>query len=366
MRTSDGRHVQQLRGIVDVHARTSDRDGAKIQIRGRDFASHLTDSSVDLDAARSAGENFVDLARALVAPWGIEVWLDGEASRHIATGQITTTSEGALLRQRARRLGVPRGEVSRALIERAFDRRVPIEEIAGASANEAARARARGRAQRESAAGLTASDVQRVALAEARPQAGETVWTFLARHAERFGLGLWFDPIGRLVVSTPDYGGSPLHRIVRRLSHDPSDPNNVIEGSYEESVDRYSEARVYGRTYGTDATRSRFVGRAFDDSVPFYRPLVIHDQGAKSEEEATRIAKRELSKYLRNARVLRYVVRGHTSGGHVYAIDSIVEVVDEALDVEGSFYVYERTFTGSREQGPRTALSLVPIGAITW
>ncbi|MCB9616091.1 MAG: hypothetical protein H6721_26670 [Sandaracinus sp.] len=353
----------QLTGFVETRDVANDINGTRISVSGRDLAAHLADSCVPMDAVRQTGENFVDLVRALVAPWRIEVWLDAAASRHIATGQVTTTAEGRLARQRARRLGVPAGTFNRAQMDRATRERVPIDEVLGAPTPAAERAARRAR--KGAANALTASDIQRIKIAEAMPQAGEVVWEFLERHARRFGLMMWFDPEGRLVISSPNYDQPPTFRIVRRLASDPQEPNNVLAGSEQTNMrDRYSKVTVFGKTGARDASRSKFSFAATDSTLPFPKELVVHDQSVRSREEAKRAATRELYKFRANAHVLDYTLRGHGDGSHVFATDATYEIHDEVLGIYDTWYCVERTFSCSRDQGTSTTLRLLPLGAL--
>lgn len=357
-----GRHLQHTGVLEQPHTKGSRTEGVQLAVHGRDLACHLTDSSVPIAKAKEVGTNFVDLVRELVAPRDIQVSLDATASRHIASGQASTTHSGRLVRQRARRLGVPFSSLSNGLVERAGRRRQPMDEITGLSPR-AARIAA-DRSRRGAANGLTASDIERVRLSDARPQAGETVWAFLERHAERFGLMIWFDPRGRLVISSPDYSTEPSHRLVRRLRPDPSDPNNIESGDRTQNYgDRYSECTVYGRTHGRDATRARVSAKATDESMPFYRPLVVHDNGARTEEECLRVAKRSLAEHTQDADIGNAQVTGH-GGETLFAIDSVIEVHDEVTGVFDNRYCVARTFTCSRSDGPMTDIEHRPLGCI--
>lgn len=362
--TNNGKRFQQHTGILETRKIDGQRSGGmSIAISCLDHASHLTCSSVDLSESREAGTNFVDLVRELVSPWELEVSLDASASRHIASGARALTSNSRQLRQRARRMGIPAGDLTDALVNRATRRRQPIDSIVGLDAR-ATRIAAR-RAARGASNGLTPSDIERVRLSAARAQAGETRWAFIARHAARFGLMIWFDPLGRLVVSSPDYGAVPSHRLVRRLVNDPSDPNNIETGGSMVNVgDRYSECKAYGRSHGRDVTRTRFQATATSSTMPFYRPLTVHDNSARSDEECLAVAKRELSKHEANAETYSYTIPFH-GGDTLFAIDSIVEVYDELTGFDGTLYCAARTFTGDRGNGPKTDLDLRPIGSIS-
>lgn len=358
----DETRALQLRGFIETREVMNDRAGTRITVSGRDLAAHLTDSCVPPDVVRQVGPNFVDIVRQLVAPWGMEVTLDATASRHIATGEVMTTSEGRLAQQRARRLGVPPGAVGRGLAERAARGRTPIDQVLGSTP---AAERAAQRTRRGSANGLTASDIERIKLDEAMPQSGEVVWEYLERHAQRFGLMMWADAEGRLVISSPNYDEPPVFRIVRRLRSESSDPNNVLAGSETTNIrDRYSKVSVFGRTRGSRLTSSPHSFVAEDSSLPYPKELVIADSSIRSDEDAKRAALRALTRHGMTAHLLDYTVRGHGDGRHAFAVDAMYEIHDEVLGIYGAWYCVERTFAASRDEGTSTMLRFIPRGAL--
>lgn len=358
----DETRALQLTGFVEVREVMNDRSGTRISVSGRDLAAHLTDSSTPRAAVEQAGPNFVDVVRRLVAPWGIDVTLDATASRHIATGEVLTTSEGRLAQQRARRAGVPAAAVTQGLVDRAARGRTPIDEVLGATP---AAQRAARRARKGAANGLTASDIERLKLEEAMPQSGEVVWEYLERHAARFGLMMWMDAQGRLVISSPNYDEAPIFRIVRRLRSQSADPNNVLAGSESTNIrDRYSKVSVFGRTAAKDVTRSKFSFVAEDGSMPYPKELVLSDSSIRSDEEAKRAAIRALSRHGMNAHTLDYTVRGHGNGQHAFAIDATYEIHDEVFGIYDTWYCVERTFSSSRDEGTSTTLRLIPRGSL--
>lgn len=393
----------QMTGIVDKLAFGADRSGGStLHISGRDLAGQLTSAHADVSLRIDEYTNFVTFVRALTRPYGIDVMTEPSASRDILTGGLQSADITDAMEAQARAAGISRERARRAMLQRValgvaevpvggrvdallggvssaravttgaeLDRRMrelvqqggsPLD--AGAGAGEAREA---SRARRGSAAGQTGSDVERLAISDARPRPGETIWEFIDRHCRRFGVLPWMDPRGRLILGAPHYDQQPLGRLQRWLDGTLSDqPNNIISGGVVEDLgSQPSTVTVYGRAPGHDATRSAFRSTVTNPDAALVRPMVIHDPSVRSEAEAERRALRELSRQRREAVVLEYEVRDHGLGRYLYAIDTVWDISDEACDIEGRYYCTTRTFSKDRDKGTTTRLRFVPRFAIT-
>ncbi len=346
----------QLTGVIDEVTISGDRGGSQVVVDGRDRAAHLCDSSAALTLLRES-TNFLTIVREAVSPWSIEVIADHTASRDILTGRAIAVPLDRRVAEEARSAGIPAAMYSRILARRAARDGVPADTLAGVSPTADSRAL--------QANGMAPGDIERLQTRAAKPNPGETVWDFLDRHAKRLGLLMWMDPKGRLVLSAPRYEQRPLYRIVRRRKSRESDPNNVLEGAVSRNAaDRYSEVTVYGRGGGADLTRSAISHTERDSTFPHYRPLVVHDSGARTLAEVQRRARRELNRYKANALQASYLVPDHGQRGFLYATDTIATVVDEVCGLEQDMYLAKRTFRCDRERGTLTELTLMAKGAI--
>jgi prophage tail gpP-like protein len=347
----------QMNGIVDTRdIQANKANGTVIAVRGRDLAAHLTDSSIALGVLGSGEMTLLQVVRAAVAPWGLEVITDGSAGRDILTGRAAAQTPDALQAAEARAFGI-----SPAAYSRILRRRAERERRAADGGAPSARSRT------ASSNGLAPGDVDRLKVKDAKPKPGETVWAFLQRHVARFGLLLWLDPRGKLVISAPRYNTPPIARLVRRYVNKSDDPNTIVGGGGSNNIaDRVSSVTVYGRTHGDDATRSAISHTETDADWPatYTRPLILHDNSVRTAEEAQRRARRELRMRAVNARVLDYEVVDHGQGAYLYAVDSMVTVDDEVEGATGAWYVTSRTFTASRDRGTTTRLRLVPPGSL--
>lgn len=343
----------QLTGKIKKLAWSGGRQGTILTVQGNDLGAELASGSCDPRVTVTAESVFVDVVRALCAPFGVEIEADGVRARLLATGQTVSRGRSEMRTAYARALGVPAGSVNDLLVERL---------LAGEGNGTAAAAtRAEERARRGHGNGQSANDVSRLSLEDAKPSIGETVWEYIERHARRFGVLPWMSPQGRLILAAPDYDQAPSYSLVRRMS---GEGNTVVEGGivYDYSA-LTSEVTVFGRTRSHDATRSRFHATVTNPSIS-HRPLFIHDPSVRSEEEAVRRADREIARQDERYIVLEYDVRDHGTDHRYFAIDTLAEIDDEALGISGEWYVVGRTFRKSRADGTSTRLRLVPKGAI--
>lgn len=352
------RRALQMTGVIDKRSlRVTKQNGTLLTVEGRDLAGLLVDSDIEPWLVTEESTVFLDVVRAAVAKWGIEVISDDSAERSILTGERSSRRRTALERREARAHGIPPTRYSRAVRERAAAAGTPLDTAVGATADSGARF----------ASGLAPSDIERLRILEARPRIGDKVWEYLSRHASRLGLMLWFTADGRLVVGAPDYGQEPLYRLIRREYPDSRDPNRIMEGGLEESIaNRFSEVTVYGHGSGQDETRTRFRAVSADGEWPaqYDKPRFIKDNGARSDEACARRAERELSLGRRENLRLSYVVDGHGQGDVLWAQGTMAYVEDEPLEIRGNFFVIGRTFKGDRDSGTTTQVELIEPGSL--
>ena len=356
---------QQMVGVIDDLDVDIDREGGTtFRVSGRDLAGFLTDASVELDLDVSANMRLIDLVRAAVDPYRIEVITDSYA------GQRTLQAGRQRPNERARRAGVPPQDYSPTAQAVADRTGRPLDQITGNfGSNRTRDVQARQAARSGYANVMGPSDVERLRVRDARPQVGETVWSFIARHCERLGVLVWFSPLGRLVLSSPRYEQEPRYRAIRRYVSDPSDPNTVLSGGVRKSIgDRHSEVIVYGRGNVRSTERQPVTGRARDDAWPADRdkPLYMQETSIRSSSQAARKALRELMRNKQGAFELRYTLPDHGQGNYLYAVDSTITVIDEPAGVNDVFYITKRTFRKDRDGGTTTDIRAVPRGSLVY
>lgn len=395
-RERGGAAALQLTGVIDERIIKVDTNGTEIEVQGRDRASWLTDSSVDITMPLGSLIAKKAVAAQTVTP-DVPDWFvgplqtkdikaqaeDGVLLKDLvakALGEhsfpITFDSYSARVRlqgnvkrggpKHARAMGVAARDFSLSLLAEAERRGKSLDEAMGFPQTPEAQ-RARARAIDGYANALGPADVAKLTLREARPQPGETKWSFIDRHCRRLGVLPWMAPDGSLILSAPNYDQEPSYRLVRRIVNDPRDPNTILSGSVMESIgDRYSDVTVYGRGNPRSSSPTQVVGTANDESWPatYRRRLMLQESSIRTSEEAGRRALRELATGISNSFVLEYEMNDHGQGGVVFAVDTTARVIDEPLGIDGIFYVTRRTFSKSRSDGTRTRLRLVPRGSI--
>lgn len=194
---------------------------------------------------------------------------------------------------------------------------------------------------------------------------GETAWDTLVHVAESNGLWPWFDPDGTLVVGGPDYDAAPVATLILRKS---GRGNNVLSLMRQSSVTgRYSEVTVLNQHRGSALEQGAHAMRAteLDTSIKWYRPLIVTDSELESVADCRARARKIISDGRLNSLTLRAMVAGHRivapgqpSDGQLWKPGQRIKVISEPHGFEDVFFMMARRFTGGRDQGPRTLLTL--------
>jgi prophage tail gpP-like protein len=173
-----------------------------------------------------------------------------------------------------------------------------------------------------------------------------------------------------LVVGGPDYAAPPVATLIMRRS---GEGNNVISLRRTQSIQgRFSELTVLGQAHGTRTENGKHNIKATqkDVGVVWYRPKIVIDHEADSVAVARDRARKLLADsrlrgFSLNADVLghRIVAPGEASHGKLWTPGQRVRVISERHEIDEIVFLMARRFTGSRAQGPRTALTLKEDGA---
>ncbi len=360
-----GKTALQGTGIADVRQiENSHSSGTTFAINGRDLAALLVDSACPIELYEN-GNSLMDVARKAIAPWTMAPWSltvksDAVGARDLRIGAVGKKSNRHRLNQkRAQALGIPASALSPKVLEGIDNGTISIDRLSEGFTDQAIS----GESNR---AIISAAQIYQLRVKQAAPQAGETVWEFLDRHAQRLGVMMRMGPDGTLIFQTIDYSQAPLYLLERRLRT--PNGNNIISGGGRYDTARlYSQVRVTGRSKSKDSARSRFdvtIADFNDDAIPHEKVLLVHDDSIRSQADAEKRAARELAKTRQGAYVLTYTLRGHGSDGNIFAVDTMCSVYDEIEGVKGDFYVIGRTFTRDIQNGARTELRLVPKDSI--
>ncbi len=186
-------------------------------------------------------------------------------------------------------------------------------------------------------------------------QLGEKAYEFLKRHLDRAGLFLWASADGGFVLAEPFTGQPPIYRLHRSEGSSPEFSNIEDQNFNDNTVGRFSEIHVYPRGETKRGGRSKTVALVSDSEMigwGYNRPHVLRDVDADSQKKAEFMGRRRMAESRRQGWKLSYTVRGHTTGSLVgqtvvWAPDTMVEVDDQKLGIEGNFWIEAVTFNGS-------------------
>jgi prophage tail gpP-like protein len=242
---------------------------------------------------------------------------------------------------------------------------------------------------------LTAPDDLKAALTSPKNKQrsakfGHKVWEFLRHEHEQAGLFLWATADGNFILSQPHAAQKPLYRIVRQygLTRNVVSVENISWKNV--ATGRFSSYEVRARGGGKSAVaisapqappdvqpaltgsggptgRKQHVGRVVDDEMVAWginRPWTNIHGKATTPAACEFLARRERAKRRADNWNLVYLVPGHSTvsldGGSriVWAVDTMVEVVDEILNIRGTFYIESLTFKRGPD-GTATELTLL-------
>lgn len=349
-------HLILADGRIDAIEIAADRrGGTTYTIHGRDRLGQTLDAVVDPTFQLKSGGTLAEMLKRLFAPYGwsddAHFAIDNEANRDARTGNRATPSRG-------------KGGVE-----------------------------------------LRKKKLASIVLHQTKPYNHESVFHFASRVAQRHGLWIWASADGEtLIVGKPHFKQEPIFTLRRTANgesnvlsgsvrYDLTDQPSIlmadsfnVGGSGEFGKGR-SKAYVVNPLLGlTDegenipavtallakhpgaventVPAASFAFRA--DGVPF-RPLFLHDDESKTQEQLNAFVKREMSLLYRKALAAHYTVEGHgqTSDGAfvAWAPDTVVEVVDDVAGLHESLYVLGVHFSKSRA-GTTTRLDLIRLHSI--
>lgn len=343
----DTRALQMI-GVVDRRTIRNDaRGGTVFTLDGRDRAAYLVDNAAPLDVF-GEDDTIGSFAEKAMERFGIKLQGDATINRRIMSGGISQKKVRAIQMQ-AEQYGIPSALLSdkiAASIERGTLNMSDIRQAIKSNS-------------------LNALPLYQVRIKEARPQASESIWEYIERHARRNGALLRMNTDGNLMLMGIDDGQSPTYAFNRLLK---GTGNNILSGgeSYDLST-AYSECIVYGKAKQRNAASSKYKGHAKDtsDDAPTHaKILTVYDAKIRNQADAQKRAEYELAKSRQGMRVLEYVMRGHGQAGTVYTPDTTASVDDEVAGIDAIQYMTGRTFEASPGTGPTTTVRLVPKGSI--
>jgi len=192
-------------------------------------------------------------------------------------------------------------------------------------------------------------------------EVGHSWFEFLTTQNKRAGLFMWATANGGVALTRPNGNQQALYRIIRRLGTDSSEVSVVDQPDFHFDISRrHSEYQVYGRMGGGKKGRNKVVERVIDwemvkalnrepanraDGGKIRKPQIIKDNIVRTPEQAQFLCRRKMVEERRDSWSLTYRVAGHTTpaliggGRAIWAPDTVVEVIDDELGIEGHLYI---------------------------
>ena len=190
-------------------------------------------------------------------------------------------------------------------------------------------------------------------------QPGETVHEFVARLAEKRGLLVTDDALGRLVLTRVGTGKAST-AIVRG--------GNVLSGSAKHDASKvFSEYAVRGQRVGTDSDFGEGcvnpLGTATDGGMLRFRRLALHSDSQSTSADCLKEAQWEAASRLGKSCTGSYTVRGwRQEDGTLWRPNLLVEVRDPFCGLVGEMLITAVTYSLT-EDGGTTATIEVALAA---
>lgn len=358
--------------------------GVVYNIRGRDRLGQALDTCVDPAFQLKEGGTLADLVRRLYAPLGFvadeHFVVDPSANRDARSGirgvptAKTKKAKAAASAVDLRRV-VPAGHV---IIQDPNVRELP---------------------------GTNIKPLKSFVLHQLKPYNHESVYAFSARVAQRHGLWIRVSADGeQLILAKPDYAQEPAFILHRSRTG----TGNVIDGTVRyEMTDQPTMIIADGFSGGAEFGKSRIKAfivnpllgltdegeytdevkgvlekhpRAVENTLPAaafpfraadipFRPMYLHDDESKTQEQLNNFVKREMSLRYRKSLHASYTVEGHGQTVNdrfiTWVPDTVVEVIDEVAELRERMYVLGTHWTKSRGgSGTTTKIDLVRLNAL--
>jgi prophage tail gpP-like protein len=194
------------------------------------------------------------------------------------------------------------------------------------------------------AGGITKRQVQ--------AQLGETRLSYVHRYLDLAGLFLWAAGDGSFVLSEPNPHQGPLYRLYRKKG--PPAYSNIEDDRYSNlTVQRYSRCTTHARSGGRKSGRKKVFAEFVDQEMVgwgYVDGISIRDVNVDSPTRGEFLARRKIAESRRHGWKLAYKVMGHTTGAitggkAVWAPDTMVEVDDDDLGIQGNYYIESVEFS---------------------
>jgi hypothetical protein len=222
-------------------------------------------------------------------------------------------------------------------------------------------------------------DVDALKFTEAKAQDNETAYQFLARILTRLGVTLRMDAVnGNLIVTAPHYDGDALYTVVQATTGGPVGDAMWRVYEFDTNEGQFSACTVSGaavdqtgatranRPFGLTATSELGSRAPYQSEALAYKPKFVRDTSCRDAARAKRVSKLVLGLAAEKAYGISGVVQGLVSrDGIPWTVDTLGRVYVEALGIDDTMWLAERTMYYSTTEGKFTELTWLPKGAFT-
>ncbi len=193
-----------------------------------------------------------------------------------------------------------------------------------------------------------------------KAEIGNNWFQFITEQNRRAGLFLWSDRDGHFVLTRPNGNQAPIYRIMRTEDGSAGVSTLGVPTFSHNTTRRFSECVVYGRGGGGKNGRGKVKGNYIDEEMVAILNLdpadradggkrkkrrIIKDTKCRTIEQCKLLAMRTIAESRRQGWRLSYTVPGHSTpalrgGGRlIWQPDTVVEVADKELGIEGPMYI---------------------------
>lgn len=204
--------------------------------------------------------------------------------------------------------------------------------------------------------------------AKVRPP--ETIYQATDRHLQRHGLMLWDAPDGKFVIGAPDDSQRPQYNF-RMYGDSRRNQNNVLSATRSKDVSGIPGfiyvAGTGGKNEWTKSKVRGFAEQPLVEDAGFYRPVLIVNEGVKTDALAQRQATREMTN--RSMRLDSWTIKvdglSYWDGSNrvSYGVDTVAEVHSTvAGGPNGAYLVHSVVMSRNASEGDTTELTLIKRG----
>lgn len=372
--------LEQLTGSIE-HVRVTDNraSGIVFNVSGRDFIGPVVTASIDPKIRITSNQTVADFLTAVLAPFGLsKIYIGDDINYGIITGYAKGRGKAQTRTFTAKEAQSRAVSADGKSAEVVYKTSTVTEVIS------------RNR-----------KDLKTIPLDQLKPKIGDGAMDVIQRLLSRLGLHMWAAADGSgVIVDAPDYETPPIHKLIRHYNG--GDENNIIDGIRELNGECQPSCVIaIGASSGSDMAKIRLkciavnelvavypsgaIAQSVSDIIARYNgikvlplrkqlipstdrivarrkpvPMFIKDDESKTIEQLVAFARRKLAEKQRDYSTATYVVRGHTYGGtYPYAVNTMIDVDDDYLNIHEPMWVMGKTFTKSRGEGTRTELRLI-------